>query len=189
MTSILILPKEGNSYRALSGDKESTGRTPGQALDALRSQLTEDAGTLVIVQSYEPDRFFDAAQQERLAELMRIREAGILTAEGESELEGLVEAELRGATERTEDMSAAAGREQNETFSASHSLVYEAAEALRKYLADATDEEKELFGMVFFAGLSSAEIAKHLGVSTAAFRKRVERLRAKLERLYRIEHH
>lgn len=108
MTNILILPEEGDSYRAVSGDKESTGRTPGQALDALRSQLTEEeSGTLVIVQDYKPDRFFDAAQQERLAELKQLRDAGSLTAEDEEELESLVEVELRGATQRAESMSTA----------------------------------------------------------------------------------
>ena len=104
MVTITILP-ESDRYRALSGDKESTGRTAGEALDALTSQLAEgEGGTLVIVQTHKPDRFFGAAQQERLAELMRLREAGGLTAEDERELEGLVEAELRGARERADDM-------------------------------------------------------------------------------------
>lgn len=106
MMNILILPEKRDSYRALSGDKESNGRTPGQALDALRSQLTEEeAGTPGIVPSHKPDRFFDAAQQERLAELLQLREAGELSAEAESELESLVEAELRGAMQRAEALS------------------------------------------------------------------------------------
>lgn len=109
MTNILILPEEANSYRAVYGDKESTGHTPGQALDSLRSQLTEDeAGTLVIVQNFKPDRFFDAARQERLAELKQLRDAGTLTAEDEGELEGLIKAELRGATERAKAIASAA---------------------------------------------------------------------------------
>jgi len=51
MTTITILPEKAGSYRALAGDKESTGRTAGEALDALTSQLADDeGGTLVIVQ-------------------------------------------------------------------------------------------------------------------------------------------
>jgi hypothetical protein len=72
-------------------------------LDALTSQLTDDeGGTLVIVQNRKGDRFFSAAQQERLAELMSRRETGITSAEEEKELEGLVEAELDGARGRAE---------------------------------------------------------------------------------------
>ena len=104
MVTITILP-ESDRYRALSGDKESTGRTAGEALDALTSQLTEDeGGTLVIVQTHKPDQFFGARQQERLAELMRLRDAGSLSAEDGRELEGLIEAELRGARERAESL-------------------------------------------------------------------------------------
>lgn len=101
MTTITILPEQKDRYRALSGDKESTGRTAGEALDALTSQLTAEAtATLVILQTHKPDQFFNAAQQQRLTELMQLREAGSLTTEEESELEDLVGAELDGARER-----------------------------------------------------------------------------------------
>jgi hypothetical protein len=103
MTTITILPEKEDSYRAVAGDKESTGRTAGEALDALTSQLSdEESGTLVIVQNYKADRFFNAAQQERLAELMEYRQARPLSPEEERELESLVEAELDGARLRTE---------------------------------------------------------------------------------------
>jgi len=50
MTTITILPEKNNSYRAVAGDRESTGRTAGEALDALTSQLEdEESGTLVIM--------------------------------------------------------------------------------------------------------------------------------------------
>src|ERR687894_106917 len=112
MVTITILPEKIDQYRALSGDKESIGRTAGEALDALTSQLTEEeGGPLVIVQTHRPDRFFDAAQQRRLAELIRLRDAGSLTAEDERELEGLVEAELRGARERAEALMSSARAE------------------------------------------------------------------------------
>ncbi len=103
MTTITITPERADTYRAVTGNKESTGRTAGEALDALTSQLTEDeSGTLVIVQNRKADHFFDAAQQTRLSELMERRAAGALSAEEAGELEELVEAELHGARERAE---------------------------------------------------------------------------------------
>lgn len=101
MTTITILPERADSYRAVAGDKESTGRTAGEALDALAAQLgDEERGTLVIVQSHQADEFFHPAQRRRLTELMSLRSAGSLSAEEEGELEGLVEAELEGARRR-----------------------------------------------------------------------------------------
>lgn len=62
MTTITILPEKTDTYRALAGDKQSTGRTAGVALDALTSQLDEDErGTLVIVQNRQADPFFTRA--------------------------------------------------------------------------------------------------------------------------------
>lgn len=105
MTTITILPEKSDSYRAVAGNKESTGRTVGEALDALASQLEdEESGTLVIVQKHKADEFFSAAQQQRLTELMGRRSAGSLSAEEERELEGLVEAELEGARRRAESL-------------------------------------------------------------------------------------
>jgi hypothetical protein len=103
MTTITILPEKADSYRALAGDKESVGRTAGEALDALTSQL-EESGALVIVQNYKADEFFNAAQQQRLTALMQLRQAGNLSLEEESELESLIEAELNGASQRAEDL-------------------------------------------------------------------------------------
>src|SRR5919206_483249 len=103
MTTITILPENSDRYRALAGDKESTGRTAGEALDALTSQLADDeSGMLVIVRSRRADQFFSGAQQERLAELMGLRESGTASPEDENELEGLIEAELDGARRRAE---------------------------------------------------------------------------------------
>jgi hypothetical protein len=108
MRTISILPEKPDSYRALAGDKESTGRTAGEALDALSAQLAdEEAGTLVVVQNHKADEFFSAAQQERLTELMRLRAAGSLAADEALELESLVEAELHAARQRAETISAA----------------------------------------------------------------------------------
>ena len=103
MTTITILPEKADSYRAVAGDKESTGRTAGEALDALASQLADDeGGTLVIVQNRKADQFFSAAQQKCLAELIGRRDAGTLSPVEAEELEGLVESELDGARRRAE---------------------------------------------------------------------------------------
>ncbi len=110
MTKVAILPvptkKGGVSYRAVSGDKQSQGRTAGEALDALTPQLAATGvGTLIIVQSLRPDDFFNAAQQQRLEELMdrwrtALDKGEALSDDEHTELEGLVEAELRASTDR-----------------------------------------------------------------------------------------
>lgn len=101
MTTINILPEKADSYRAYAGDKESTGRTAGEALDALTAQLEDDErSTLVIVQNRRADQFFNAAQQARLGELMRRREVGTLAPAEAQELESLIAAELDGARQR-----------------------------------------------------------------------------------------
>jgi hypothetical protein len=107
MTTVTILPEKSDSYRALAGDKESVGRTAGEALDALASQLEdEESGTLIIVQNRKADKFFNAAQQERLTELMQLQRDGILSMPEKGELESLVEAELDGARQRATALQA-----------------------------------------------------------------------------------
>lgn len=111
MTSVAIMPvtKTGGEVRfyALAGDKKSHGRTPGAALDALTDQMAEeDLNTLIIVQNFRPDRFFDAGQRQRLAELMdrwrADRDAGAaLPRPFQAELDALIEAELRASADRT----------------------------------------------------------------------------------------
>jgi hypothetical protein len=111
MTTVAILPvsdADGEKlYRAVAGDKQSTGKTAGEALDALTAQLEGDEfSTLLIIQSFRPDWFFSAQQQQRLSELMNLwriaREQGqTLTPQQQIELDSLVEAELKAATART----------------------------------------------------------------------------------------
>jgi hypothetical protein len=90
----------------VSGPYQSEGSTAGQALDALTATLPEpDAGALVVIQSLQPDRFFTAAQQQRLQELMdkwrNARLGGAMLDPAErNELDALVAAELKAATER-----------------------------------------------------------------------------------------
>lgn len=112
--SILSVPVEngGVSYYAMTGDKRSFGHTAGEALDSLTSQLAlEDAGTLVIVQSRQPDRFFNARQLGRLGELMnRWRTArdqgGLLPAKEQAELTELIDIELRASAARADALLA-----------------------------------------------------------------------------------
>ncbi len=71
MTTVAILPivdtSGEKSYRAIAGDKQSVGKTAGQALDALTIQLDEtEFSTLLVIQSFRPDTFFSAEQQERI---------------------------------------------------------------------------------------------------------------------------
>jgi hypothetical protein len=111
MTTVAILPISDpggeKSYRAIAGDKQSVGKTAGQALDALTAQLGEtEFSALLVIQSFHPDSFFTAEQQERLSELMSLwrlaRDQGqALPPERQAELDTLVEAELRAATART----------------------------------------------------------------------------------------
>ena len=104
MTTITIVPEEKN-YRAVAGEKQSLGRTMGAALDALTAQLDdEERGTLLIVQSQRSDKFFNAAQKNRLSELMDKRDSQTLTSDERKELENLVETELDGARLRAEEL-------------------------------------------------------------------------------------
>lgn len=110
MTVISIIPENQSAgetvWHAIAGNKESAGKTAGQALDALTSQLDwETTGALVIVRQMRPDRFFSSEQQKRLTDLMsRWRTArdgcSQLPASEQSELASLVEAEVKGAGER-----------------------------------------------------------------------------------------
>ncbi len=106
MTTIAILPEGQGSpprYRAVAGESQ----TVGEALDALTAQLDEEErGTLMVVQSFRPDRFFTATQRQRLEELWGRRHAARaagapLAAEEQAELEALVEAEVRASAGRS----------------------------------------------------------------------------------------
>ena len=120
MTKVAILPiptEQGAlSYRAIAGEKHAQGKTAGEALDALTAQLSADeASTLIIVQHLRPDRFFTAAQQQRLDALMArwrtARDQGAtLPADEQTELEALVEAELQASAARATTLADALGR-------------------------------------------------------------------------------
>ncbi len=107
MTTITVLPEEKN-FRAVAGQKESVGRTVGEAIDKLTEQLSDDEnGTLLVIQNLRADRFFGENEQERLVELMAKKENQTLSQKEKDELEKLVEAELTGAHERSEELVSA----------------------------------------------------------------------------------
>ena len=111
MTKVAILPESAQSgqvtYRAIAGCRQSVGKTAGEALDALTSSLPEkETATLIIVQHQRPDEFFTAEQQAQLNELLArwraARDGGaVLPPAAQAELDALVEAEVRAASQRT----------------------------------------------------------------------------------------
>jgi hypothetical protein len=113
MQTIAILPELSSdppTYRAICGDHQVTGQTPGQALDRLEAELTPepDTGeTLVILQHFRPDDLFTAAQKQRLRELMdqfqvAIAQGSHLDLTLQTELESLVAAELEANIQRSQ---------------------------------------------------------------------------------------
>ncbi|MBZ4193109.1 MAG: hypothetical protein LAE24_02215 [Candidatus Contendobacter sp.] len=111
MTTVAILPifdvRGEKTYRAIAGNKQSVGKTAGQALDALTDQLEPPGFSgLLLIPDFQPDALFNAAQQQRLADLMNqwraMRDRGEELPENQqTELEQLVEMELTAATGRS----------------------------------------------------------------------------------------
>ena len=108
MTSICILPitdaTGAQHYQARSGDKQSIGQTPGEALDAIVQALGQNEFN-VFLPNFQPDIYFTAAQQQRLSTLMeawrtaRDREQNF-PSDLQIELNALVEAELKASAQR-----------------------------------------------------------------------------------------
>ena len=103
----LVCPhgKRGLAYQGVSGDKISQGRIPGEALDALTTQMTDNGSGFVVVQSLRADAFFSAVEQQHLSELMQewrtARDSGrSLPIAEQTELDALVEEELRASAQR-----------------------------------------------------------------------------------------
>lgn len=96
-------------YRAICGEKQALGHSPGQALDELEQQLTApETNTLIIVQRFLPDRFFPEPQHQKLQQLMNQFHEGQdnqkrLSNEEQNELEALAEAELAAANKRAKE--------------------------------------------------------------------------------------
>lgn len=115
MTKIAIAPvqtKNGNLFfNAIAGNKQTKGKTAGEALDALSEQLgEEEGGTLIIVQNYRSDHFFGVRQQKRLDDLMVLwrtaRDKGVkFPLEKQKELDSLVELELLASAKRATELN------------------------------------------------------------------------------------
>jgi hypothetical protein len=115
MTTVAIVPTSNangeRSYRAIAGNKQSVGKTAGQALDALTIQLGEvEFRALLIIDNFHPDQFFTNEQKQRLSDLMSMwrtaRDEGqTLPPEIQLELDNLVDAELNAATARTASLA------------------------------------------------------------------------------------
>lgn len=88
-------------FRAIAGNRQSVGRTMGEALDALTADWGDDIQeTAVFIQRFQPDAYFTAAQYCRMQELLTRR--AMLTVEERAELETLIDAELEATIARTE---------------------------------------------------------------------------------------
>ena len=103
MTAISILQDKDETnhscYRAIAGNYQSTGHTPGEALDSLLGQegATFESSPIVI-QRFMPDHFFTQEQHERMKALMA-RLNGLTSAENE-ELDALIASEIDATIER-----------------------------------------------------------------------------------------
>jgi hypothetical protein len=105
MASVTIYPEPGQQgeprFRAIAGDRESVGRTMGEALDALTADWGDDVPeTAVLIQRFQPDPYFTQAQHDRMQELLS-RRASLTPAE-RTEIEALIDAELAATITRTD---------------------------------------------------------------------------------------
>ncbi len=71
MTTITITPADPNvlpkRFHAVAGDLRTEGDTAGLALDELTARLPDSENSaLIVLQSFQPDRFFTAEPQRRL---------------------------------------------------------------------------------------------------------------------------
>lgn len=107
----VVVNQVGKMYRAVWGEKQSVGKTLGEAIDALTTQLENGhKDTIYIVNRFQPDEFFTASQQKRLAQLMKkLRQAEAenkeMNPKERAELESLIDAELEGSAKRTETIA------------------------------------------------------------------------------------
>ncbi len=107
----VVVNQSGRIFRAVSGEKQSVGKTIGEAVDALTQQLENgNQETLFIVQRFQPDEFFTAEQQERLSQLMqKLRQAEAenkeMNPKERAELEKLIDEELEGSARRAETIA------------------------------------------------------------------------------------
>ncbi len=108
MTTAVQIEKESQEsprFRATAGKRQSLGRTPGEALDALLA--TEDAdieSSAILIQRFVPDKYFTEAQYERMQHLLSNRSA--LKEHENAELDALIDAELDATIARADALLA-----------------------------------------------------------------------------------
>jgi hypothetical protein len=97
-------------YQAILGTQLSTGITAGEALDDLTAKMeNQEINGFLFLQVNEPDQFFTATQQERLAELKSLwqvaRDQGnTLPIEQQTELDDLMVLEMDAVIGRSKEM-------------------------------------------------------------------------------------
>ncbi len=88
-------------FRAVSGNRQSVGRTAGEALDALLANEGADVeSSTILIQRFVPDTYVTQAQYDRMQELIAGR--GALTDQEDAELDALIDAELEATIARTD---------------------------------------------------------------------------------------
>lgn len=113
MTSIAIVREEMRNdgeprFSAVTntGTVQSTGKTVGEAIDALMAKLpATEAGDLAIVVQTRGDEFFSAAQISRLQDLMEKGKSGEFESGEHEELKSLINAELIASGKRAERLA------------------------------------------------------------------------------------
>ena len=115
MTTVSILSvtnDEGSQvYQAIAGSLSCSGKTPGEALDAITAELGDsESNTLVVLQNGRPDGYFSEPQRRRMNLLMQkwrsSRDIGTEFNQIEqAELDTLVQAELQATGQRAKAMA------------------------------------------------------------------------------------
>ena len=108
----VVVNQNGKTFSAISGKNKSFGKTVGEAIDALTKQIPDEPNPVIYIQDFQPDEFFTAQQQTRLAELMqKLRDTELeLSVEEKSELENLINVELDGSAKRAAKIAEKLGK-------------------------------------------------------------------------------
>lgn len=96
-------PEQGTRFhaKATRNGQQAVGRTRGEAIDAIVSQLNlDEQEESFFFAEMKPDQFFTAQQIDRLYELREKQENDTLTEAEGMEFKALVEAELLGSAQR-----------------------------------------------------------------------------------------
>ena len=107
MTKVELIQESADgiepTFRAVAVGKQGEGRTAGEAIDSLTSQLAHDeVDTLIVVRKLGPDQLFTTTQRQRLEQLMAswrsTRDAGTtLSTKDQEELSRLIDIEALAA--------------------------------------------------------------------------------------------